>query len=70
MLDEGKGIPTDMLEMIFDKFTRLPESKTEGLGLGLSIAKTIAEVHGGTIKAENRPTGGTKFTLTLPLESV
>jgi two-component system sensor histidine kinase KdpD len=67
--DEGKGIPPNMLEVIFNKFTRLPGSSNEGLGLGLSIAKTIAEVHHGKLKAENLPGRGTKFTLFLPIRS-
>ena len=66
--DEGKGIPTDMLDTIFEKFYRLPGTSTLGLGLGLSIAKAIAEMHGGKLKAENRKTGGTKFSLYLPIE--
>ena len=67
--DEGKGIPPNMLEAIFDKFIRLPGSTSDGLGLGLSIAKTIAEVHHGKLKAENLPGRGTKFTLFLPIRS-
>ncbi len=65
--DEGKGIPEEMLEAVFEKFYRLPGTTSVGLGLGLSIAKTIAEIHGGKLKAENRPTGGSRFSLFLPI---
>lgn len=66
--DEGQGIPEDQLETVFEKFYRLPESKGPGAGLGLAIAKTIAEVHQGYLKAENLPVKGTRFSLYLPLE--
>lgn len=65
--DEGKGIPEESLDAIFEKFYRLPGTDHSSLGLGLSLAKSIAEIHGGNLKVENRPTGGTKFTLFLPL---
>lgn len=64
--DEGKGIPEDQLEVIFEKFYRLPESTSSGVGLGLAIAKTIAEIHHGFLKAENRPLKGARFSLYLP----
>lgn len=67
--DEGKGIPPEALGAIFEKFYRVPGTESNGLGLGLSIAKNIAEVHGGNLKAENRPQGGAKFTLFLPIKS-
>lgn len=65
--DQGKGIPEDQLEAIFEKFYRPPEETSPGIGLGLAISKTIAEVHRGTLKAENLEEGGAKLTLTLPL---
>lgn len=67
--DEGNGIPPDKLEVIFEKFYRIPGNTKPGIGLGLTISKSIAEIHGGRIKAENRPTGGAIFTLYLPLEA-
>jgi two-component system sensor histidine kinase KdpD len=67
--DRGMGIPTEDLERVFDKFYRVqrPES-VSGTGLGLAICKGIIEAHGGSIRAENRPGGGTIFRLTLPKE--
>jgi two-component system sensor histidine kinase KdpD len=67
--DEGRGIPEDQLDAIFEKFYRLPESTSPGLGVGLAISKTIAEIHQGFLKAENRPQGGAKFSLFLPKSS-
>lgn len=66
--DHGIGIPEQDLPRIFDKFYRIkrPDNVT-GTGLGLSISKGIVEVHGGHIKAENNPGGGTIITLTLPI---
>jgi signal transduction histidine kinase len=71
--DRGAGIPPDLQHRIFDRFYRVDsarareeESATSGAGLGLSIARWIAEVHGGRLDlAESRP-GRTEFRLTLP----
>lgn len=64
--DRGIGIPEEDLERVFDKFYRVsrPES-VKGTGLGLAICKGIVEIHSGSIKASNRPGGGTVITLTL-----
>lgn len=67
----GALIPTDQLEQIFERFYRLDQSrarKTEGYGLGLSIAKTIVEAHGGKISAVSSAGAGTSFIVTLPLQ--
>lgn len=69
VLDEGKGIPPESLEAIFEKFYRLPNSECPGLGLGLSIAKKIAEIHHGYLTAENRSDKGAKVSLYLPIEN-
>lgn len=66
--DNGPGLPVDMLEAVFDKFTRgEKESATPGVGLGLSICKAIVQAHGGRVWAENNASGGARFTFTLPL---
>ena len=65
--DEGKGIPEDTINLVFEKFYRVEGTVSTGLGLGLSIVKSIADIHHGTITVHNRETGGTKFSLILPL---
>ncbi len=65
--DEGKGIPAEALEKIFEKFYRVPGTPPGGTGLGLSIVKNIVETHKGTVAVHNRLAGGAVFTLTLPL---
>lgn len=61
--DQGPGIPIERLDQVFTPFYT---SKPNGLGLGLSICRTIVEAHGGTITAENGPDRGTAFSVTLP----
>jgi two-component system phosphate regulon sensor histidine kinase PhoR len=66
--DTGRGIPADELPHLFEKYRRVREAKrTEGTGLGLFIAKTIVEAHGGDIRVESAPGVGSTFTLLLPL---
>ena len=68
--DNGPGIPKGMEEKIFTKFTRgESESPRSGVGLGLSICRTIMEAHGGRIRAENRIEGGARLVFTLPVGS-
>jgi signal transduction histidine kinase len=62
--DNGIGIPRDRLNQIFETFYT---TKEHGTGLGLSIARTIIEMYGGRIWAENRPGGGAEFRFILPL---
>jgi two-component system sensor histidine kinase KdpD len=67
--DEGSGIPPGIEERVFEKFFRAhPESAVPGSGLGLSICRAVAEMHGGTIAAGNRPGGGAVFIVTLRAE--
>jgi two-component system, OmpR family, sensor histidine kinase KdpD len=67
--DNGPGLPPGSEERIFEKFYRgNPTADAgRGSGLGLAICRAVAKVHGGTIKASNRPGGGVEFTLRLPL---
>ena len=64
--DRGPGIPEDKLKEVFEPFFT---SKAEGMGMGLSIARTIVEAHYGLIWAENRDHGGASFRIRLPLVS-
>jgi len=67
--DQGIGMTKAQLARIFDKFYRADASNTAapGLGLGMALAKSIIEAHGGTIKAASRPGEGTAISFTLPL---
>ena len=65
--DNGPGIPEDTLKKVFEPFFT---SKAEGMGMGLSIARTIVEAHDGRIWAENRPGGGALFVIKLPLDAI
>lgn len=65
--DQGIGIPEDKLELVFNKFYRLPGSATGGLGLGLSIVKGIAEAHNGYVIAKISPDNcGAIFEMHIP----
>jgi signal transduction histidine kinase len=64
ILDTGPGIPADRLGQVFEPFFT---TKHQGMGMGLSIARTIVQAHGGDIWAENLIDGGAVFRLTLPL---
>jgi signal transduction histidine kinase len=67
--DNGKGIPPEELDKVFEPFYRLENSRsreTGGSGLGLTIARNIAEQHGGTIRLSNHPDGGLEVMLMLP----
>jgi len=71
--DRGPGIPEEKLPHVFDRFFKASASRprSEGSGLGLSIAQENAHIHGGSISARNDPSpeGGAVFTLRLPRES-
>lgn len=67
--DEGPGIAQEFLERVFEPFFRLESSRnrdTGGSGLGLSIARDVAQAHGGTLRLRNRSRGGLEAELRLP----
>lgn len=65
--DYGVGISEEMQDRLFDPFF---STKTEGLGMGLAIVRSIVESHGGTITAENADGGGTRFEFVLPVNGM
>ncbi len=68
--DDGPGIPPQELDRVFEPFHRVEPSRnreTGGVGLGLPIARNIFRAHGGDVTLANRPTGGLKATVTLPV---
>jgi signal transduction histidine kinase len=64
--DNGPGFPPEVLPRLFDAFftTKGPE---KGTGLGLTISRELVERFGGTLRAENRPEGGARMRLELPV---
>jgi signal transduction histidine kinase len=64
VIDEGPGIPHDILPRVFDRYAA--KDGRGGLGLGLYLAERIAAVHGGELTVESQPGRGTRFTLILP----
>ena len=69
-LDDGSGIAGDQLPHIFERFYRADSSRsTQGFGIGLSIAQSVAALHRGRITARNRPEGGAAFVVELPVET-
>ncbi|KST58723.1 histidine kinase [Methylobacterium sp. GXS13] len=67
--DDGPGIPEDERSAVFSPYYRVERSRnrrTGGIGLGLAIARQIAEAHGGTIVAEAASSGGARLVMTLP----
>lgn len=62
--DTGNGIPDDIISQIFDPFFT---TKSSGMGMGLSICRSIMEAHGGTLEAVTTPEGGSSFVFELPV---
>ena len=60
--DTGPGLPAHILDTLFTPFVT---TKANGLGIGLTIVRSIVDAHGGTIVARNHPEGGATFTVTL-----
>ena len=67
--DTGNGFPESEIEFAFDKFYRLPNTKTGGSGLGLSIVKGFVEAHNGSITLKNNSNSGACFTITIPTKT-
>ena len=69
--DHGPGIADPEKERVFDRFYRGNTSRSDPnhFGLGLSVARELARVHGGSVTVADTPGGGASFTITLPLES-
>ena len=65
--DQGPGIPADKAEQLFTPFYT---TKTEGLGMGLAICRSIIEFHHGRLSVEANPEGGAVFVFTLPIDTV
>ena len=68
--DSGPGVPEEALEKLFEPFYRIDDSrvrKTGGVGLGLAITKRAVRLHGGCVRALNRPEGGLLVEIKLPL---
>lgn len=71
--DNGRGIPKDKLSQIFQRFKQvdpLLSRSHEGSGIGLSIVKSLVEMHGGTIKVESEYEKGTEFIVSLPVKLI
>ncbi|TDE33356.1 HAMP domain-containing protein [Antarcticimicrobium sediminis] len=70
ILDRGAGLPEDQLEAVFEPYVRLEGSRsrdTGGVGLGLAIARTIIQAHGGTVTLRNAPGEGLEASVRLPI---
>ena len=68
--DKGAGIPLAEQEKIFERFYRIGSElrrETQGVGIGLSIVKHVAEAHGGRVLVQSAPGQGSRFTIELPL---
>ena len=67
VLDGGPGVPPERVEHLFERFWQADGRDRRGIGLGLAIARSIVETHGGRIGVESRPGGGSEFWFTTPL---
>lgn len=70
VIDRGPGVPQESLEKLFRPFYRLDDARgrqTGGVGLGLAITERAVRLHGGTVRAANRPEGGLMVEIRLPL---
>ena len=67
VLDQGPGVPTPMLQAIFQPFVRVDQGRGDGIGLGLAISQRVVQAYKGRITAENLPDGGLLVAIHLPL---
>ena len=69
--DHGTGIPNEYLDRVFDRFFQVPKDTEafRGVGLGLTITRGVAELHGGSVSVSNHPEGGCEFRVQLPLRA-
>lgn len=65
--DAGPGVPEALLPLIFNRYERQFDAEAEGVGLGLTIAKFVAQAHGGDVAVENLPEAGARFVLWIPI---
>ncbi len=69
--DTGPGINVEHIQRIFENFYQVDSARHEGSGIGLAVAKSFVELHGGTIEVQNQPVGtGTIFTVSIPRVAV
>ncbi|MFN3602559.1 MAG: sensor histidine kinase [Dietzia sp.] len=71
--DDGEGVPPDQRDTVFDRFARLDADRargTGGSGLGLAIVAEITRSHGGTVRVSDSPSGGARFVVELPVETI
>lgn len=64
--DEGPGVPEALKATLFDPFRQGPTAAGRGVGIGLSLVRRFAELHGGTAEIEDRAGGGARFVIVLP----
>jgi signal transduction histidine kinase len=64
--DSGPGVPQELKARIFEPFFT---TRAKGTGLGLAVAQQIVSAHAGTIRVQDRPTGGARFVVSLPIVS-
>ena len=72
IVDSGPGVPEEELDKLFRPFYRIDDARgrqTGGVGLGLAITERAVRIHGGTVKASNRPEGGLQVEIRLPAAS-
>ena len=66
--DEGSGVPEELKGTLFDPFQQGPTAAGRGVGIGLSLVRSFAELHGGSANIEDRDGGGARFVIMLPCE--